>query len=80
MLKKFSGMCADKSGCCFRGLKKPNLWLRFCARCGRGLWHLFAFSTLLLFGYVLWQPCAYLLVVLFLQVVGLMVCLQVRPF
>lgn len=75
MLKRFGNGPACK-GNCLNGLKKPGLWLRFCARCGRGLWRLFAASTLLLFGYLLWCPGAYLLVVLFLQVLGLMVWLQ----
>lgn len=78
MLKKFSSNFSCKKPDCgpCGGLKKPGLWVRLCFRCSRSLWQLFALSTLLLFGFVMWQPCAYLLAVLFLQVLGLMVWLQ----
>lgn len=78
MLKKFGRFTADK--CCVNGLRKPGLWLRFCAACGRNLWQLFAVSTLLLFGYLLWRPGAYLLIVLFLQTLSLIMWLQCRRF
>lgn len=79
MLKKFSSNFSCKKPDCgggCGGLKRPGLWARLCFRCGRSLWQLFALSTLLLFGYVMWKPGAYLLAVLFLQVLGLMVWLQ----
>ncbi len=79
MLKKFSSNFTCKKPDCgggCGGLKRPGLWARLCFRCHRSLWQLFGLSTLLLFGYVMWKPGAYLLVVLFLQVLGLMVWLQ----
>ena len=78
MLKKFSSNFSCKKPDCGNcgGLKRPGLWARLCFRCSRSLWQLFGLSTLLLFGYVMWQPCAYLLAGLFLQVLGLMVWLQ----
>lgn len=72
MLKKFG--CGG--GVCGPRLKKPGLWMRFCLSVGGRLWQMFALATLLLFGFILWKPCVYLLLVCFLQVVGLMVWLQ----
>ncbi len=73
MLKKFN--CGMRGAPAPR-LPRPGLWLRLCFCLGRRLWQLFALAGLLLFAYVLWHPCAYLLVVCFIIVLGLMVWLQ----
>ncbi|MBQ2888288.1 MAG: hypothetical protein IJE29_05145 [Firmicutes bacterium] len=79
MLNRFAcGLCGRKpTGC---GIKRVGCWQRLCLRMAGLLWQMFAFSTLLLFGFVLWQPCKYLLIVLFWQVLALMVWLQTRRF
>ena len=77
MLKKFGGgrnFFPGRGGCPRE--VRPGVWMRLC-RCLRfSLWNLFALSSLLLFGFLLWSPGCYLLIVLFLQVLGLLVWLQ----
>lgn len=79
MLKKFAPggqfFCGGCEGKCDI---RPGIWWRVCHRLRFSLWGLFALSSLLLFGYILWRPHCYLLIVLFLQVVGLLVWQQER--
>lgn len=77
MLKKFApgrGVFPGR-GCCPREMR-PGLWMRLCGHMRLSLWNLFALSSLMLFGYLLWSPGCYLLIVLFLQVLGLLIWLQ----
>jgi hypothetical protein len=78
MLKKFSFKKPNFGG--VGGIKCPGLWQRFCCRMYRCLWQMFALSALLLFGFLLWNPNCYLMIVLFLQVLGLIIWLQVTRF
>lgn len=77
MLKKFGPgveFFPGRGGCRREG--RPCFWRRLCFRMRLSLWNLFALSALLLFGYLLWSPGCYLLIVLFLQVLGLLIWLQ----
>jgi|GluameStandDraft_1065615.scaffolds.fasta_scaffold25623_2 hypothetical protein len=90
MLKKFSNLgnsCANM--CQSRQTGRPGKFSEFCdSLCRPGAWRLwrlkrwawpcFALATFLLFLYLLRQPGWYLMLVLFLQVVGLLLSLY-RP-
>ncbi len=82
MLKNFSAKFAAKRPVCGSGggMRRPGLWVGLCRKLVCSLWQLFALAALLLFVYILRQPGAYLLIVLFLQVLGLMIWLQSRRF
>ena len=78
MLKKFSSLrngISGLSGSSTNGLRKPNFCQRYCCKLKASIWYIFALAAFMLFAYLLWKPGCYLMLVLFLQVLGLLLFL-----
>lgn len=73
MLKKFSSNGLNIGN--MNGLRKPGFCQRYCCKLKAGIWYVFALATFMLFAYLLWAPGWYLMLVLFLQVLGLLLWL-----
>ncbi|MCX4266343.1 MAG: hypothetical protein OSJ64_06010 [Firmicutes bacterium] len=72
MLKKFSNGLNNGN---FNCIRRPNFYQRCCCRLRASVLYIFSLSAFMLFAYLLWAPGWYLMLVLFLQVLGLLLWL-----